>query len=143
MNSPTSPAEIAAVILAELVFGIGFDRLVGWAHLHKLWHVSASVVIGVAATLLLPTVVWPELWRTSLLLAVCFTASGLPMIIGSLRRTVSESHKRRAWPTAASQARDAAVMDLTALATYIADKRIDNTQAVHRIYQVIGTLKSV
>lgn len=35
---------IFLVLLVELLFGLGFNKLVEWAHQHKLWHVSVSVV---------------------------------------------------------------------------------------------------
>jgi len=143
MNPPIPPAEIAAVILAEVLLGIGYNRLVAWVHLHNIWHVSVSVVIGVAATLLIPTLAWPALREAGLLLTACFAASGLPMIIGSTRRTVEESHKRRPWPTAAAQAQDAAVMDLNLLADQVAGKNIENAQVVNNLHRIIGTLKSV
>ena len=147
MNPPVSPAEIVAVILAELLFGIGFNRLVTWAHLHKIWHVSISVVIGVTATVLIPTLTWwrisLDFWLAAALLTACFAASGTPMIIGSMQRSIAESHKRRPWPTAALQARDAAVMDLSLLADLVANQETDNAKVVHQLHQVIGTLKSV
>ena len=147
MNPPVSPAEIAAVILAELLFGIGFNRLVTWAHLHNIWHVSISVVIGVTVTVLIPTLTWwrisLDFWLAAALLTACFAASGTPMIIGSMQRSIAESHKRRPWPTAALQARDAAVMDLSLLADLVANQETDNAKVVHQLHQVIGTLKSV
>lgn len=157
MNSPFPPFEqIAAVYLVECLFGIGFNRMVAWAHEHKLWDVSISVVIGVLATLLVPTAAWPTLelrtWQIALLLLGCFAASGAPMMIGSTRRTVAEreSHHRRPWPTAAAQARDDAVMALTTLAEEIAEMtRADKINVRHlpdivnRLHRIIGTLKSV
>ena len=109
MNSPVSPAEIVAVILAELLFGIGFNAFVVWEQDHPLWPTALNVVIGTAVTVLIPTLAWWPIWKISLLLTVCFAASGLPMFIGSARRKVISSHKRHAWPTAAAQARDNAV----------------------------------
>lgn len=147
MNPPVSPAEIAAIIFAEALFGIGFNRLVEWAHLNKLWDVSISVVMGVTVTVLIPTLTWwrvtMDFWLAAALLSACFAASGTPMIIGSMRRTVEESHKRRPWPTAAAQARDNAVMDLTMLADQVANEQLVNAKVVHQLHQVIGTLKSV
>ena len=94
MNAPVSPAEIVAVILAEALFGIGFNRLVTWAHFHKLWDVSISVVIGVTVTVLIPTLTWwrgsLDFWLAAALLAACFAASGTPMIIGSMQRSIAE-----------------------------------------------------
>jgi len=58
-------------------------------------------------------------------------------------RSIAESHKRRPWPTAAAQARDNAVMDLSMLADQVANQETDNAKVVHQLHQVIGTLKSV
>lgn len=147
MIPPVSPVEILAVLLIELLFGLGFNRLVEWAQGNKVWDVSLSVVIGVSVTLAIPTAWWLQrdlaFWQVTGLLVACFGASGLPMIIGSTRRTVRESHKRRTWPTAAAQARDDALMELSALADGIAGKQVGDAQAVNRLHQVIGTLKSV
>ena len=34
------------ILLLELLFGIGFNQLVEWAHQHNLWHVAVSVICG-------------------------------------------------------------------------------------------------
>jgi len=155
MIPPTPPVvEIAVVLLAENIFGWGFNTLTAWAQRHKVWHVSISVAIGVAFTLVLPTLLWwrSELafWQATLLLFGCFCASGFPMVYGSTRRTIAESHKRRPWPTAASKARDDAVMELTAIAGEIAEKTRqgeikvqDMADVVNRLHMVKGTLTSV
>ena len=75
------------------------------------------------------------------------------MIVGSTRRSVDESKdrkKRRPWPNAALQARDAAVMELSSLAHEIAEDAKENRIAVldlpdyvNRLHGVIGTLKNV
>ena len=147
MNPPIFPIEITAVVLAEMLFGLAFNRLVEWVHLHKLWDVSLSVVMGVAATVIIPAAFWWKetlaFWQAAGLLTMCFAASGAPIIIGSLRRNVAESHKRRPWPTAAAQARDAAVMDLNLLADRIANKEIAEAQMVNSLHRIIGILVSV
>lgn len=154
MNSPVSPVEILTVLLIELLFSIGYDHLAAWAQGNRIWHTSISVVIGVAVTLAIPTAWWwPRdlaFWQAVSLLTACFAASGLPMIVGSARRTVRESHKPHAWPTKARQAREDAVMELSALAHEIAGETRENRLTVqhlpdyvNRLHQVIGTLKSV
>lgn len=75
------------------------------------------------------------------------------MIVGSMKRTVVETKdrkKRRPWPNEAANARDDAVMELTRLAHEIAERSKENKLTlndlpsyVHRLYQVVGTLKSV
>ena len=147
MNPPIPPAEIAAVVLGELLFGIGFNRLVAWAHDKKLWPVAFSVVVGVAVTVGAPALIWHDValnfMDAALLQTACFAASGAPMVIGSVQRTAEASHKRRPWPTAAAAARDAAVMDLNLLADRVAEQQIENVQVVNNLHRIIGTLKSV
>ena len=158
MNSDSiATLEVVLVLMVEVLFGVGFNALVAWARTHRLWHVSVSVAVGVAGTMVVPAVMWPsvevEFWRAGLLLLMCFVGSGVPMIVGSTRRSVDESKdrkKRRPWPNAALQARDAAVMELSSLAHEIAEDAKENRIAVldlpdyvNRLHGVIGTLKNV
>lgn len=147
MIPPISPAEVAAVFLAELLFGIGFNWMQVWLEEHKVWPTAISVVIGVMVTVSFPTLIWSRLsmdmFQATLLLTACFVGSGMPMIIGSTKRKAAENHKRHAWPTAAAQARDNAVMDLSVLADKAANNEITLPQLVNALHQVIGTLKSV
>lgn len=156
MKPDLTPMSIALVALIEFVFGIGYNALVAFAHDHKLMHVSLSVAIGVAVTLLVPAAAWFDVampfWQAGILLALCFAASGVPMIVGSTRRHVlrKDDKKRRPWPNAALKVRDDAVMELSAIAHDIAEKsktgRLslnDLPDTVHRLHGVIGILKSV
>lgn len=153
MFSPISPTEILAILLTEFLFGVGYNQLVAWGQ-DRLWHVSISVVVGVAVTLAIPAAVWwgtsLDFWKTATLLTLCFAASGAPMVYGSMQRTVKSSHKRRPWPTAALRARDDAIMQLSSLAHEISDEARQGTlkaghlpDYVNRLHEVIGTLKSV
>ena len=154
MNPAQMPLEIALVALVELLFGLGYNVLVGWLFRHRLMHVSISVVIGVAVTLLIPALVWFRLlmpfWQAGLLLLICFAASGTPMIVGSMRRTVNkDGKKRRKIGNTAGKIRDEIVMDLIALARDIAEKSKDNTvmqdlpDYINRIHSLIGSLKTL
>lgn len=156
MQADIAPMEILLVLSVELLFGVGYNALVAWAHFHKIWHVSVSVAIGVTITLLLPVAVWFDremvFAQAGMLLAACFTASGIPMIVGSARRTVQEKDqkKRRPWPTAAMRIRDNVVMELASMAHEIAEKAknqeltvSDLPDYVNRLHGIIGTLKSV
>lgn len=82
MNADINPLEVLIVLLIELLFGIGYNVLVAWAHEHKLMHVSLSVVIGVTGTLLIPAGFWfdheMQFWQAGILLTSCFAASGVP-----------------------------------------------------------------
>lgn len=160
MNADVNATEIITVLLLELLFGIGYDALVAWTHKNKLVHVSTSVVVGVAVTLLIPAAAWFDhemaFWEAGILLALCFAASGTPMIVGSLKRTAKESadlkdqKKRRPWPNEARRARDDVVMELSAMAHEIAGKTkerklelSDLPDYVNRMHRLIGILKGV
>ncbi len=156
MKADGMPMEIVIVLLVEFLFGLGYNVLVAWAMKNKLMHVSLSVVIGVAGTLLIPAVVWFDhemhFWEAGILLMMCFSASGVPMIVGSTRRTVAEKDNktRRPWPTAAKRIRDEVVMELAIITHEIAEKAkqeklslADLPDIVNRLHGVMGTLKSV
>lgn len=156
MNADNFPLEIAAVLLMELLFGLGYNALVAYWLKNRLMHVSVTVAIGVGFTLLFPAVAWfwkpYPFWQTGLILLTCFAASGTPMIAGSMRRTVQEkdNKKRRPLGNAAMRIRDEAVMELSALAHDIADKSKRNTLSlqdlpdyVDRLHGLIGSLKSL
>lgn len=150
------PTEIAVVILIELLFGFGYNALVSYWMRHRLMHVSAAVVIGVIATLLIPAVVWfgtdMPFWFSILLLIGCFVASGTPMIVGSMHRTVVEkdNKKRRPLGNSAMRIRDEVVMELNVLATDIAERSKANAISLHdlpdyvnRLHRQIGSLKTL
>lgn len=156
MNADINALEVLLVLLLEILFGLGYNALVAYAHSHRLMHVSISVAIGVTGTLLIPAVAWfdaeMQFWQAGILLATCFTASGIPMIVGSTNRTVraKDNKKRRPWPTAALQARDDVVMELSTMAHEIAEKAkqskltvSDLPDYVNRLHGVIGILRSV
>lgn len=154
MNPAQIPLEIALIALVELLFGFGYNGLVGLLFRHNLMHVSLSVVIGVAVTLLIPALFWFDytmpFWQAGLLLLICFTASGTPMIVGSMRRTVKDGKRRRKIGNTAGRVRDEIVMDLNALARDIADMTKQNSltlndlpDIVNRIHGLIGSLKSL
>lgn len=149
--------EFPALFLTQLLFGIAYNAAVARLQKWQLWHVSTSVIVGVAATLLIATAflynVSMPFWGAAMVFFGCFAASGLPMTVGSWLRTLDErkkTHKRREWPNGAKQARDEAVMELSRLAHDIADASERGEISlkhlpgyVNRLYQVIGTLKSV
>jgi hypothetical protein len=150
------PTEIAVIVLLELLFGFFYNALVAYWIKNNLMHVSWTVVIGVAVTLLIPALFWfgntMPFWQSILYLIAFFAASGTPMIVGSMQRTVQEKDqkKRKPWPVAALRARDDAVMELNAMAADIAksvkanDLHVqDLPDYVNRLHYVIGTLKSV
>lgn len=155
MNPDINPQVILIVLLVEVLFGLAYNELVAWAHQHQLMHVSVSVVFGVAGTVLIPAGTWFDdrmpFWQAGILLMLCFAASGIPMIVGSTRRSVAEkdNKKRRPWPTAALRIRDEAMMELSMMANDIAEKArageltvMDLPSYVNRLHSVIGMLRS-
>lgn len=156
MKADMKAIEIILVLLVEFLFGIGYNLLVAWWHKHRFSHVSISVAIGVMGTLVIPLAFWFDVemrfWEAGLLLLACFTASGVPMIVGSMKRTAArkDNKKRRPWPNEAKKMRDLVVMELSAMAHEIAEQAKsgeltvrDLPDFVDRLHGVIGTLKSV
>lgn len=156
MNADIIPTEIALVALIELLFGFAYNQLVAYWMMHRLMHVSWAVVIGVTGTLLIPALFWFDqalpFWLSSLLLLGCFAASGTPMIVGSMRRTVQEkdNKKRRPLGNTAMRVRDEVVMELNVLANEIAERSKANAISlndlpdyIHRLHRQIGSLKTL
>jgi hypothetical protein len=146
-NIPHFPAEFPLITLIELLFGLGFNLIVDWSQRNNLWHVSVSVVMGVFGTILIPTLMVPNLslffWQTSVFYFACFSASGLPMVIGSTKRTVKENHRRRPLPNNAMRVRDEVVMDMNSHIEQIVAKEAEVAELVHVMHQWIGKLKSL
>jgi hypothetical protein len=139
-----------------VLYGFSYNQIVAYWMKHRLMHVSWAVVIGVTGTLLIPALFWFDhsmpFWQTGFLLLVCFAASGTPMIIGSMTRTVQEkdNKKRRPLGNSAMRIRDEVVMELNVLAADIAEcskaKTIslqDLPDYVHRLHRQIGSLKTL
>lgn len=78
------------VLAGLLLFGLGYNRLV--ERLEKAGHthgyLSFLVATGVAATVAAAGALIG--WLNVLILAACFAASGLPMILGSVVRYLRE-----------------------------------------------------
>ena len=138
---------IFLVLLVELLFGIGFNQLVAWAHRNNLWHVSVSVTFGVAGTLIIPSVALMHLevlfWQVSIIFALCFIASGIPMIAGGTQRTVKESHHRRPLPNNAMRVRDEVVMEIKAILDKIVHGGVEVVKVVHDLHEIVGKLKGM
>ena len=144
---PPYPPQFPMVFLLELLFGIGFNKLVEWAHHNRLWHVSTSVSIGVAVTLIIPILLMGStqvaLWQSAIMYFTFFAASGTPMIWGSTVRTVDKMHKRRRLPNFVMKVRDEVVMDMNAMADKIVAKNAEVAEVVHELHKWIGSLKSL
>lgn len=95
MNGATSGLDwgiIAAVYLALLLFGLGYNRLVAWLERsgYSKGMTSLLVVAGVVVTVGMTAVISLAF---ALITAGAFIASGTPMIIGSLARYVIRREK--------------------------------------------------
>ena len=81
--------QIIGVFLGLVLFGVFYNTLVAWLE-EKAYiegFVSLSVAAGVAVTLAgVALISWPA----ALLVLVCFVASGLPMIVGSIVRYIQQ-----------------------------------------------------
>ncbi len=148
------PTVIALVLLLEFLFGLGYNIGVAYLMKHHLMHVSWTVVLGVTGTLLIPSAFWFDhsflFWQTGILLMGCFTASGIPMIVGSTKRSVREQKKRRPIGNAAARIRDDAVMEVTTIIQDIVQRskarQLDLNDLIifmDRLHSVIGMLKSI
>lgn len=144
---PLDMPLLSLIVLGELLLGIGFNQLVGWAHRHNLWHVSVSVIFGVAGTLVIQSVALRQIevpfWQASLIFLVCFTASGIPMVSGSTQRTVKESHHRRPLPNNAMRVRDDVVMEVKSILDKIVNGGVEVVKVVHDLHEIVGKLKSM
>lgn len=144
MNSfPAFPPDFPLVVVLEFLYGLGYNQLVRWVHAKKLWHVSTSVMFGVAGTIIIPLLFDQDLWNFAILYFVCFMASGVPMVWGSLARSGRKSHKRRRLPNYVMTVRDDVVMELNVMADEIVNEKTRAVDVVHRIHKLIGTLKSL
>lgn len=79
---------MGAVVFGLFMFGIAYNALVGWIGERKEGYTSLLVVGGVLITLLGAAIVS---WQAALWIVLCFSASGIPMIIGDILRYI---HKR-------------------------------------------------
>lgn len=132
------------VVLIELVFGIGFDQLVKWAHEHNVWHVAVSVAIGVLVTLLIFFGFFFDRalpgWLFGMCLLVCFVFSGMPMAAGSINRDVKDRKKKRPLGNAAARVRDFLKMDMQTLADDLAVKAKKNELTFADLADIVNKL---
>jgi predicted tellurium resistance membrane protein TerC len=90
--SGINPGILAALYMALLIFGIGYNALTSWAERrgYTKGYLSLFVAFGVAVTLVATVVVS---WQFALITTGAFIASGLPMILGSIWRHVRDREK--------------------------------------------------
>jgi predicted PurR-regulated permease PerM len=87
----------APVFVTEFAFGILFNELVDWLHKrgYERGITALLVVAGVAATVLIPFVIFG--WRVFSFadIVVIFFGSGPPMVAGDWRRYIRQQEKER------------------------------------------------
>lgn len=139
-------SPLIPLYITQLLFGILYAILIHWLAVNDYLQGSTaySVVVGDAVTLFIQWIFFPETWSPQVTFG-CFVFSGIPMIVTYLFRHQQKvlSHKRRPWPTAALKARDEAIMELAKMTHEIVEEKATVASVVHRLHQVIGTLKSV
>lgn len=80
---------VSAIFLGLVLFGISYNRVIGWAE-HRGYiegYTSLMVAVGVVFTLI-PLAILS--WQFVLLVAGAFIASGTPMILGSITRYITQ-----------------------------------------------------
>ena len=84
--------HLVAIYLALLLFGLAYNALVERLEREVPDHGYTSFLVsgGVLVTIMGASILIG--WQSALLVLICFTASGLPMIIGSMSRWL---HQRR------------------------------------------------
>ena len=87
---------LALIYAGLILFGLGYNDLVGWAETKKYieGYVSDAVAVGVALTIL-PFALLPgsyPAWQVIVFITGGFVASGLPMMIGSRVRHARARH---------------------------------------------------
>ncbi len=85
---------ILAVFLALTLFGIGYNALVAWLERNRYTegYLSLIVALGVLITLLGVAILSLP---SALLALLAFTATGMPMIIGSIARYITRRAQAR------------------------------------------------
>jgi len=85
INLGVDPLVLGLVMMGLFLFGWGYNALVHWLDDLQEGYTSILVVGGVCATLIGLAILDA---RAALLTAILFVASGLPMITGSIWRTI-------------------------------------------------------
>jgi len=146
VNPPVFPIfSLTVCVLILVLFGVGFNQFVKWVNVRRLWPVSLSVVFGVVVTIFVPTMMFMNVellfWQSSSLYALCFAASGVPMIWGNVQRQTT--HKAKRLPRRVMQARDEISMDIELMIGKIVKKEAEVVDVVHTLHEIKGRLKNL
>lgn len=132
------------LVLVQLLFGIGYDQLVKYAHTHRLWHVAVSVGIGVGVVCVIYAAFMFDKalpgWMDVLILFVCFLASGVPMATDSMRRDVKDKKKKRPLGKYGAKIRDEVAMELTKMANEISEQIKEDKLTVRDLPDLVNRL---
>ena len=88
--------KLAAILMGLSVFGIIYNSFVTWLERqgHDRGYTALLVVAGVVVTLAAAVLLVG--WWTVMVIGLLFVASGMPMILGSIARYVSERRRDEA-----------------------------------------------
>ena len=81
---------IGAVLFGLFMYGWAYNAFVGSMEGRKDGYLAMLVAAGVGTTLVGVAVIS---WQAALLVLVCFAASGIPMIIGEIARTIRKRER--------------------------------------------------
>ena len=76
---------IGSVLFGLFMFGWAFNALVDYLKDRSDGYLAMLVVAGVGITLIGAAIIS---WQAAVLVLVCFAASGIPMIIGEISRSI-------------------------------------------------------
>ncbi|MCK4826166.1 hypothetical protein KA005_61045 [bacterium] len=81
---------LGTILFALFWFGCAFNAFVDFLRDRSDGYLSMLVAVGVGITLIGVAIIS---WQAAVLVLVCFTASGIPMIIGEIARSISKREK--------------------------------------------------
>jgi hypothetical protein len=81
---------IVTVLFALLMFGLAYNGLVSWLGERKDGYTALLVVGGVLVTLAGVALID---WQAAVITLAAFAASGIPMILGDIARTISKRER--------------------------------------------------
>ena len=142
-DNPINP--LLSLYLAQTVWGLLYAILIHWMAVNRYGNggTAASVVVGVAVTLLIQWAFMPD--SQIPITFGSFACSGFWMFTTYMYRYErrKKSHKARRLPNNAMRIRDEVVMDLGLLADDTAQGDQTNASIVHRLHQAIAALKAM
>lgn len=81
---------IGAVLFGLFMFGWSFNALVNYLEDRTVGYLAMLVSAGVGITLIGAAVIN---WQAAVLVLICFVASGIPMIVGEISRSINKRER--------------------------------------------------